>query len=197
MTGYGLDIDLPAYTQAEVIGFTKLKPVLLQNWVNRAIVKLTVQNPGRQNRRLYTLRDVFKLLVMARLHGIGLTPNTAAKVANEAADRCIAYDALIQQKNAEREAAGEKPLYGMQFKCWLEERDGAPIVCTFEPQDEKASVRQLMLRSFAEGLSPEPRVKVDIDIDSMLHAARQWALQMAIAEYDEQIEAMEKDNGED
>jgi len=60
------------FTQADVLAVTRLKPELLQTWVNRKVVDLGEQNPGSGRRRLYSAIDIVKLALMRRIADLGL-----------------------------------------------------------------------------------------------------------------------------
>ena len=62
-----IDLTTPQYDQPRVLAVTRLKPTVLQTWINRSIIKLAKQNPGYGRRRLYSAIDVVKLSIMRRL----------------------------------------------------------------------------------------------------------------------------------
>jgi len=72
------------FTQADVLGVTKLRKELLQTWVNRGVVKLGEQNPGTGKRRLYSALDIVKLGLMRRVADLGLELDIGRDLASEA-----------------------------------------------------------------------------------------------------------------
>lgn len=74
-------VDQPRYTQPEVLQITRLRPEILQNWVNRGTIQLSEQNPGYGKRRLYSHVDVAKLALMRRLFDLGIKLETAKNLA--------------------------------------------------------------------------------------------------------------------
>lgn len=78
-------LDQPAYTQAVVCRVTNLPPTTLQNWANRHLIKLSEQNPGKSQKRLYSTLDMVKLLTMQLLTKTGISANMASDFAHEIA----------------------------------------------------------------------------------------------------------------
>jgi hypothetical protein len=76
-----LDLQSPRYTQRDVLLVTKLKPEVLQTWINRNAVRLTVQNPGSGKSRLYTAMDIVKLAVMRRVADLRMELSVAREFA--------------------------------------------------------------------------------------------------------------------
>jgi DNA-binding transcriptional MerR regulator len=72
------------FTQADVLAVTKLRPELLQTWVNRGVLKLGEQNPGSGRRRLYSALDIVKLALMRRIADLGLELDIGRDLAGEA-----------------------------------------------------------------------------------------------------------------
>lgn len=73
------------YTQPEVLKVTRLKPEVLQTWVNRAAIRLSDQNPGSGRRRLYSALDVVKLAVMRRMADLSIDLSLSKTIAETAA----------------------------------------------------------------------------------------------------------------
>ena len=77
-------LTTPLYAQPEVLRVTRLKPAVLQTWVNRGTPKLTEQNPGRGRTRLYSRLDTVKLAIMRRLSDLRVDLAVAREIAEEA-----------------------------------------------------------------------------------------------------------------
>lgn len=77
------------FTLAEVISATGCHPKSVMNWVERGIVKLGGQNPGKGQRRKFSAHDAAILAVMCRLTRYGVLPGQAHFFAVMAA-YCIA-----------------------------------------------------------------------------------------------------------
>ena len=76
----------PLYTQAEVLRVVKgLKAKDVQNWCSRHLIQLSVQNPGRHAKRLFSQKDIVILNVMKKLTFLGVSAMEAARVATGAA----------------------------------------------------------------------------------------------------------------
>lgn len=74
-------LKIPRYTPVETLNVTRLKPETLQTWVNREVVKLAEQNPGRGKRRMYSAIDIVKLAIMRRCDDLKLALSTAVDIA--------------------------------------------------------------------------------------------------------------------
>lgn len=79
----------PRYTGPEVLKVTLLKPETLQTWVNRKVVTLAEQNPGRGKRRLYSASDVVKLAIMRRCDDLKIALSTSTDLA-ESVEKLLA-----------------------------------------------------------------------------------------------------------
>lgn len=79
-----IDLTTPRYSQPEVLRVTRLKPAVLQTWMNRQVIELTEQNPGYGKRRLYSALDVVKLAVMRRIADLRIDLSIAKEIAGEA-----------------------------------------------------------------------------------------------------------------
>jgi len=77
---------LPRYSQPEVLQVTRLRPAVLQTWMNRQAIKLSDQNPGYGRRRLYSMLDVVKLAVMRRMADLQVALAVSREIAEAAAD---------------------------------------------------------------------------------------------------------------
>jgi hypothetical protein len=75
---------IPRYTQPEILQVTKLKPEVLQTWINRNVLELADQNPGSGRRRLYSRIDVVKLALMRRVADLRIELTVARDLAGEA-----------------------------------------------------------------------------------------------------------------
>ncbi len=75
---------IPRYTQPEILQVTKLKPDVLQTWINRNVLELADQNPGSGRRRLYSRIDVVKLALMRRVADLRIELTVARELAGEA-----------------------------------------------------------------------------------------------------------------
>lgn len=73
------------YTQPEVLKVTRLKPAVLQTWINRTAIRLSDQNPGIGRRRLYSALDVVKLAVMRRMADLSIDLSLSKTIAETAA----------------------------------------------------------------------------------------------------------------
>lgn len=79
--------NVPRYTTPEVLLVTNLRPEVLQTWINRNVISLNLQNPGRGKRRLYSALDVVKLAIMRRTADLELALATGVEIAEDAAER--------------------------------------------------------------------------------------------------------------
>lgn len=77
------------FTQPEVLKVTRLKPSVLQTWMNRGAIALTDQNPGTGRRRLYSACDVVKLAIMRRMADLSVDLSISKKIAEAAVDELI------------------------------------------------------------------------------------------------------------
>lgn len=82
-------LTTPRYPQPEVLQVTRLRPAVLQTWINRAAIKLSEQYPGYGHRRLYSALDVVKLAVMRRMADMQLSLAVSQEIAEGAADRLL------------------------------------------------------------------------------------------------------------
>lgn len=96
-------LQTPQFTQPEVLKVTRLKPAVLQTWVNRNAIELAEQNPGTGRRRLYSALDVVKLALMRRVADLQMDLSVAREIANEAermltANQSVSWDLHITFK---------------------------------------------------------------------------------------------------
>lgn len=76
----------PRYNPSETLKITGLKPETLQTWVNRGMIELAEQNPGRGKRRFYSALDVVKLAIMRRTDDLNIALSVACDWADWAAE---------------------------------------------------------------------------------------------------------------
>lgn len=76
-----IDLTTPRHEQPTVLTITRLKPEVLQTWVNRSAIKLQQQNPGSGRRRLYSDIDVVKLAIMRRLADFRIDLSVSREIA--------------------------------------------------------------------------------------------------------------------
>lgn len=77
------DLHEPRYTTPEVLSVTRLRPEVLQTWVNRDA--LGPRNTGRGKRRMYSALDVVKLAIMRRMADLQVALATSLDIAHGAA----------------------------------------------------------------------------------------------------------------
>lgn len=85
MTEIRNDLHEPRYTTPEVLSVTRLRPEVLQTWINRDA--LGPRNTGRGKRRMYSALDVVKLAIMRRMADLQVALATSLDIANGAADK--------------------------------------------------------------------------------------------------------------
>ena len=78
-----IDLQIPHYTSPEVLAVTRLRPEVLQTWVNRDA--LGARNTGRGKRRLYSAIDTIKLAIMRRMADLQVALSTSLEIAEAAA----------------------------------------------------------------------------------------------------------------
>lgn len=102
-----MDVPLQAavFTQAEVVKLTGINAATLQNWVNRSILKLKEQNPGRRSRRYYRQLDIIRVISLLELCRVGMSVTRAAEFTEEV----VVKQALEEEKD--RQALGNKSKY--------------------------------------------------------------------------------------
>lgn len=76
------DVRELRYTTPEVLTVTRLRPEVLQTWVNREV--LGARNTGRGKRRLYSGLDVVKLAIMRRMADLQIALSTSLDIAEAA-----------------------------------------------------------------------------------------------------------------
>ncbi|GAA0785422.1 MerR family transcriptional regulator [Roseibium denhamense] len=77
-----VDIEIPEYTQADVIRITSVSAKTLQNWTdpNRGILRLSQGSVGKGRRRLYSALDIMAVTMIAHLSGLGVSPNLVSQL---------------------------------------------------------------------------------------------------------------------
>lgn len=77
-----VDIEVPEYTQADVIHITAVSAKTLQNWTdpNRGILRLSQDSVGKGRRRLYSALDIMAVTMIAHLSALGVSPNLVSQL---------------------------------------------------------------------------------------------------------------------
>ncbi|MEP2703423.1 MAG: MerR family transcriptional regulator [Roseibium sp.] len=77
-----VDIEVPEYTQADVIRITGVSAKTLQNWTDpsRGILKLSQDGVGKGRRRLYSALDIMAVKLIAQLSALGVSPNLVSQL---------------------------------------------------------------------------------------------------------------------
>ena len=77
-----VDIEIPEYTQADVIRITAVSAKTLQNWTdpNRGILRLSQDSVGKGRRRLYSALDIMAVTMIAHLSALGVSPNLVSQL---------------------------------------------------------------------------------------------------------------------
>lgn len=77
-----VDIEVPEYTQADVIRITGVSAKTLQNWTdpNRGILRLSQGNVGKGRRRLYSPMDMMAVVLIGHLSALGIAPNLVSQL---------------------------------------------------------------------------------------------------------------------
>ncbi|MER8948965.1 hypothetical protein [Mesorhizobium sp. M0959] len=97
------DLTEPRYTTPEVLAVTRLRPEVLQTWINRSgsseintpLRKVFgARNPGRGNRRLYSAIDVVKLAIMRRMADLEVALSQSVEMAEAAGKILLRGEAL-------------------------------------------------------------------------------------------------------
>jgi hypothetical protein len=79
-----LDLTSCLFTQAEVLTITKLRKEVLQTWINRDVITLGEQYPGKGKRRLYSAIDIVKVAIFRRIADLNLALGVGRALAGEA-----------------------------------------------------------------------------------------------------------------
>jgi len=76
------DIEVPEFTQADVIRITRVSAKTLQNWTdpNREILRLSQGIVGKGRRRLYSALDIMAVTMIAHLSALGVSPNLVSQL---------------------------------------------------------------------------------------------------------------------
>ncbi len=151
-----MEIDLPQFTQADVLKVTGTTEKNLQNWTSRGVLKLNEQYPGRARRRLYSAYDIIKLQTMLPLTELGILATFAAKFADE----IVAKRAKIIERRLVGEIGGEE---------WIDTSERAYITPGHsEPKIViLRSTMDYVFSAFADGIAP-PKVRITVDIDRII-----------------------------
>ncbi|MTI43879.1 MerR-like DNA binding protein [Roseibium hamelinense] len=77
-----VDIEIPEFTQADVIRITGVSAKTLQNWTdpNRGILRLSQDGVGKGRRRLYSALDIMAVTMIAHLSALGVSPNLVSQL---------------------------------------------------------------------------------------------------------------------
>ncbi|EFO31164.1 hypothetical protein TRICHSKD4_3393 [Roseibium sp. TrichSKD4] len=76
------DIEVPEFTQADVIRITRVSAKTLQNWTDpsREILRLSQGSVGKGRRRLYSALDIMAVTMIAHLSALGVSPNLVSQL---------------------------------------------------------------------------------------------------------------------
>jgi len=76
------DIEVPEFTQADVIRITGVSAKTLQNWTDpsREILRLSQGSVGKGRRRLYSALDIMAVTMIAHLSALGVSPNLVSQL---------------------------------------------------------------------------------------------------------------------
>lgn len=77
-----VDIEIPEFTQADVIRITGVSAKTLQNWTDpgRGILRLSQGDVGKGRRRLYSPLDMMAVSLIAHLGALGIAPNLVSQL---------------------------------------------------------------------------------------------------------------------
>jgi DNA-binding transcriptional MerR regulator len=78
-----IELDKPTYRQAQVARATGVDSGLVQNWANRGLIRLALQDQGTGHARLYTAGDALRVALIGRLTEVGVRADTAATIVSE------------------------------------------------------------------------------------------------------------------
>lgn len=115
-----LDINLPQFTQSEVVLVLNVQPTTLQNWANRGLIQLSESRPGRSQRRLYSASDVVKVKVMLELTSLGVSAGYAKDFADHIVPTCFRH--MEEIRDYEKKTG--KTVYGDGMEVRLYKVDG-------------------------------------------------------------------------
>lgn len=76
------DIEVPEFTQADVIRITGVSAKTLQNWTDpsREILRLSQDSVGKGRRRLYSALDIMAVAMIAHMSALGVSPNLVSQL---------------------------------------------------------------------------------------------------------------------
>lgn len=80
------DVDIPEFTQADVVFITSVNAKTLQNWTdpNRGILRLSQGSVGKGRRRLYSPLDIMSVVLISQLAALGIAPNVVSHLLYDA-----------------------------------------------------------------------------------------------------------------
>ncbi len=84
-----VELEDARYAQPDVLLVTGIQKGMLQTWVNRGHIALTVQNPGYGRKRQYSAIDTLKIAIMSRFNDMSLPVSAAKGFAEDMADLVI------------------------------------------------------------------------------------------------------------
>lgn len=153
------ELNAAVYDQRLVVKVTGIPAGTLQNWANRGIVKLSVQNPGRQRRRFYSPLDMMKILALFELTRVGLTTARAA----EFADTIVLREAQrIAEEIARGSTSGGKAAMGNGCRATFFYQDGELQV------NVANNVKAHMLNAIASGLR-QSLVTIELNVSNIVY----------------------------
>lgn len=76
------ELTIPRFSQADVVTATGLPAKTLQNYSEREVFEVYSPNPGKGQRRLYSVADIVLLAGMKAVSGFDIPPRTAGNFAN-------------------------------------------------------------------------------------------------------------------
>lgn len=85
------ELDIPFVAQAHVLRITGVAAHTLQAWANRRIVDLTVQNPAKGRKRMYSTLDIIAIDVIREMTDNGVSPSISSEIANIAKEYASSY----------------------------------------------------------------------------------------------------------
>jgi hypothetical protein len=79
--GVSGNIDNPEFENSVAAQATGVDPTLLQAWANRGLIQVTQSIPGQGRRRLYSIRVLISVALLARLTEFGVSASLASLIA--------------------------------------------------------------------------------------------------------------------
>lgn len=80
-------MDEPKYGRSAALVATGLRPESLQRHINRGVIGMTAQNPGRGKRRLFSAINVVQGAILARTEALRIDLAIGKEIADNAAQR--------------------------------------------------------------------------------------------------------------